>query len=63
MLAALKEVKILGRDFTPGEAIPDDVWAQVPERNRRAMASTRIVGPAKAPVASAPAAAAPRKGK
>jgi len=62
MLAALKEVRLLGHDYVPGEAVPDSEWAKVPERNRRALQSTRIIGPMKAPRASAGKAAAPKKG-
>lgn len=45
MLTANRPFRLAGRDFTPGEEIPEALWLSdaVPERNRRAMVDTRFV--------------------
>lgn len=40
---AVRDLLLLGRQYAAGEEIPEPEWAKVPERNRRAMASTRYV--------------------
>ncbi len=61
MLAALRDVRLLGHDYRPGEPIPEGDWDKVPERNRRALRSTRTVGHIKADK-GARASAAPKRG-
>ena len=43
MLTAHRAMRLRGRDYTPGQAIPDAEWLAVPEQNRRAMVRTRFV--------------------
>ena len=45
MPVTLRAMRLLGRDYAAHEDIPAEVWARVPETNRRALLNGKMVGP------------------
>lgn len=59
MPVALKSTKLLGTVYAPGDTVTGEVWARVPERNRRVLERSRTVGPDVPPPALSNARPAP----
>lgn len=53
MPVTLKPMRLLGRDYAAHEDIAAEVWARVPETNRRALVATKMVGPDMVPAPTA----------
>lgn len=42
MPTVLKRMTLAGNEFSPGEAIPEDVWRSLRERTRRVLVDSRF---------------------
>lgn len=48
-MIALKQVRLFGKEYAPGESVPDQSWNDLSERNRRVLQSGKYIGPSVVP--------------